>query len=291
MRDVNYVVVTPVRNEEENLPRLAGALATQTRLPATWFIVDNGSEDATPRLAAELALEHEWIQVLSVAGEPSASRGAPVVRSFHAGIESIGVPRPDIIVGVDADVSFEQDFFDRLLQAFAREPELGIASGSGWELRRGRWRQRHLTGSTVWGATRAYRRECLDAVLPLEERVGWDGIDELKANAAGWRTRILLDLPFLHHRREGERDGAWRMRMEQGRTAHYMGYRPWYLLLRAVYNLRVDLAALGLVWGYASAVVRGTPRLASEPARAYLRSQQHPSNLLARAREALGRRP
>ncbi len=209
-----------------------------------------------------------------------------MVRSFHAGIEAIGVPRPDIIVGVDADVSFEQDFFERLLQAFAREPELGIASGSGWELRRGRWRQRHLTGSTVWGATRAYRRECLDAVLPLEERVGWDGIDELKANAAGWRTRILLDVPFLHHRREGERDGAWRMRTEQGRTAHYMGYRPWYLLLRALYNMRVDIAAVGLVWGYASAAARGTPRLASQPARAYLRMQQHPSNLVARARGA-----
>ena len=41
-----------------------------------------------------------------------------------------------------------------------------------------------MTGSTVWGATRAYRWECLQQVLPLEERLGWDGIDEFKANCA-----------------------------------------------------------------------------------------------------------
>ena len=48
-----------------------------------------------------------------------------------------------------------------------------------------------MTGSTVWGATRAYRWECLQRVLPLEERLGWDGIDEFKANALGWRTETL----------------------------------------------------------------------------------------------------
>ena len=57
----------------------------------------------------------------------------------------------------------------------------------------GRWRERHLTGSTVWGATRAYRRACLDDGLPFEERLGWDGIDEFKANARGtaYEARLL----------------------------------------------------------------------------------------------------
>jgi glycosyltransferase involved in cell wall biosynthesis len=288
---MRYAVVTPVRNEADNLPRLAAALAIQTQPPAGWLIVDNGSDDGTRELARELAAGHEWIQTLFVDGGASTSRGAPVVRSFHAGLEALGADVPDIVVSVDADVSFEPDFFERLLQAFAQDPQLGIASGSGWEVRRGRWRQRHLTGSTVWGATRAYRRECLEVVLPLEERVGWDGIDELKANAAGWSTRIILDVPFLHHRREGERDGAWRMRTEQGRTAHYMGYRAWYLILRALYNMRADVASLGLVWGYACAAFTASPQIASAPARAYLRAQQHPGKLRARAREALGRRP
>lgn len=286
---MDYAVITPVRDEADNLPRLAEALRAQTRRPARWVIVDNGSRDGTRHIARVLADEDHWIEAHEIASEGSAARGAPVVRSIHAGLAVLR-DLPSVVVSVDADVSFDADFFMRLLDAFEADPELGIASGSGWELRRGRWVQRHLTGSTVWGATRAYRRECLEIVLPLEERVGWDGIDELKANAAGWTTRIVLDLPFFHHRREGARDGAWRMRVEQGRTAHYMGYRPWYLLLRTLYNVRGDLAAPGLLAGYASAAVRGAPRLDSDHARAYLRRQQHPRNLGARAREALGRR-
>src|SRR5262249_11104812 len=199
---MNYAVVTPVRNEEENLPRLADALARQTHLPQSWLIVDNGSEDGTLGLATELAEAFPWIRVLRVDGDARASRGAPVVRSIHAAVAEVGHTLPDLVVNVDADVSFEPDFFERLVQAVVADPALGIARGSGWEFRRGRWRQRHLTGSTVWGATRAYRCECLRVVLPLEERVGWDGVDELKANAAGWKTRILLELPFYHHRHE-----------------------------------------------------------------------------------------
>jgi glycosyltransferase involved in cell wall biosynthesis len=285
-----YAVITPVRNEQDNLPRLAESILSQTQQPQRWVIVDNGSEDRTRPIALELAARHRWVETLIVDDAGTAGRGAPIVRSLHAGIAQLRPDLPELVVAVDADVSFRSDFFARLLGEFERDPELGIASGSGWERRRGRWVQRHLTGSTVWGATRAYRRECLEAVLPLEERVGWDGIDELKANAAGWDTRIVLDLPFLHHRREGERDGAWRMRVEQGRTAHYMGYRSWYLLLRAAYNLRADAAAPGLVVGYGTAVLKREPRLRSDSARAYLRRQQHPRNLSARAREALGRR-
>lgn len=285
-----YAVITPVRNEQDNLARLAESLLAQTRRPKRWLIVDNGSGDRSQEIARALAERHPWIDALVIDGGGSAGRGAPIVRSLHHGIAQLGPDMPEIVVAVDADVSFEPDFFERLLAEFDDDPKLGIASGSGWEQRDGRWAQRHLTGSTVWGATRAYRRECLESVLPLEERVGWDGIDELKANANGWSTRIVLDLPFLHHRREGARDGAWRMRVEQGRTAHYMGYRSWYLLLRAAYNLRTDLAAPGLAVGYWTAALKREPRLGSEPARAYIRRQQHPRRLGTRAREALGRR-
>lgn len=284
---LGYAVVTAVRDERDNLPRLAASMIAQTLRPEVWLIVDNGSRDGSIELVTELARERAWIRLLSVPPQGDLDRGAPVVRSFTAGLEAVG--DVDVVVNVDADVSFEASFFDRLLRAFEDDPQLGLASGSGWEERRGRWRQRHLTGSTVWGATRAYRRACLDAVLPLEELVGWDGIDEIRANALGWRTRVVRDLPFLHHRREGARVGAWRMRVEQGRAAHYMGYRAWYLVVRALFNLLRDRRALGLVWGYGSAAWAREPRVASAEARAYLRAQQHPAKLLARAREALGR--
>ena len=286
-----YAVITPVRDEAENLPRLASALAAQARLPRTWTIVDNGSADGTLELAESLTTEHDWIRVLSIPGATAAERGAPIVRALHTAIDQLGADPPDFVVNVDADISMDPDYFERLLGRFAADPELGIASGSGFELEDGEWRQRHVTGSTVWGASRMFRWACLQEILPFEERVAWDGIDEFKANARGWRTQAFEDLPFRHHRREGERDGStWRARSNQGHAAYYVGYRPWYLVLRALFNARREPGALGMIAGYVAAAVRREPRSGDAAARAYLRGQQSVRSLRLRSIEATGRR-
>jgi poly-beta-1,6-N-acetyl-D-glucosamine synthase len=286
----SYAVITPVRDERENLPRLAESLAAQTERPRTWLIVDNGSQDGTIELASSLAAEHAWIEFLSVPGAAAAERGAPIVRSLHAGIDALAKDAPGFVVNVDADISMEPDYFAQLLDRFGADPELGIASGSALELQDGDWRQRHVTGSTVWGASRAFRWACLQEILPFEERVAWDGIDEFKANARGWRTLAFEDLPFKHHRREGERDGSWRARRNQGHAAYYVGYRPWYLVLRSLFNARREPASLGMIAGYVSAFVRREPRSGDLAARAYLRRQQSVRHLRLRTLEATGRR-
>jgi poly-beta-1,6-N-acetyl-D-glucosamine synthase len=286
----SYAIVTPARDEAENLRRLASCLAAQTVLPRSWHIVENGSTDGTLELAQELAAEHEWIHVLSLPGSSVADRGAPVVRALQAGIAALD-KTPDVLVNVDADISMEPDYFERLLAKFDEHPSLGIASGSCLEERKGVWEQRFVTGTTAWGASRAYRWECLQGLLPLEERVAWDGIDEFKANARGWRTHAFEELLFRHHRREGERDGAnWHVRRNEGRTAHYLGYRAWYLVLRSLWHARRDPTALAMVWGYVGAFLRRAQRSRDEEARAYLRGQQSLRNLRRRAFEASGRR-
>ena len=285
---LTYAAITAARDEADTLPRLAECLARQTVPPAEWIVVENGSTDATPEVLAQLAHAHPWISYLQTEGTSRAVRGTPIVRALHAGIASLRTSS-EVVVALDADVSFESDFFQRLLVEFDRDPGLGIASGSGYELRRGRWRQRHLTGSTVWGATRAFRRECLTQVLPFEERLGWDGVDEFKANALGWRTGTIQDLPFLHHRREGERDRSrWHARVQQGRVAWYVGYRPYYVALRALFNLLRDPGALGLAAGYFGAALSGLPRIADRSVRDYVRGQQRPASLPRRVLEAIG---
>jgi hypothetical protein len=193
------------------------------------------------------------------------------------------------VVNVDADVSMDPDYFERLLAEFAADPRLGIASGSALEEVDGAWVKRFVTGGTVWGATRAYRRACLEDVLPLEERHGWDGLDQLRARSRGWRTRTIPDLEFRHHRREGARDASrvahWRA---CGESAHYMGYRTWYLLARAAHNARREPAALAMILGFLDAAARRAPRYPDEAARQRLRRDQSVRKLLRRRREALG---
>ena len=208
MAALTYSVITPARNEAATLPRLAAALRRQTRLPQEWVIVENGSSDGTVAVAERIQAEVGWARLLVVPDGAPRERGAPIVKAIHAGVEALET-QPDIVVNVDADVTMGEDYFERLVQGFETNSALGIASGSAWELvDDGAWSQRFVTGGTVWGATRAYRWRCLQDVLPLERRHGWDGIDQLKARSRGWETQTFTELPFRHHRKEGTHDGS-----------------------------------------------------------------------------------
>ena len=148
-----------------------------------------------------------------------------------------------------------------------------------------------MTAGSLWGAARAYRWTCLQDVLPLEERMGWDGIDALKANLRGWETRIVPGLSFYHHRTEGERDRS-RIRSwsAQGRGAHYMRYRPLYLTLRSLNYARRDPPAVFMIAGFVQAAVRREPRSPDRDMTNELRRRQRFRDVPLRALEALGRR-
>lgn len=287
---MRYAVVTPARNEAGNLRRLAACLRAQHVQPARWVIVDNGSTDDTQAVGLELAADDPTVRVRLSPGEAVATRGGPVARAFMDGLRELDEP-VDVVVKLDADVTFEPGFFPGLLAEFERDARLGIAGGTCYELESGEWRPRHVTGTRVRGATRAYRRECLDGLLPLDDLPGWDGIDELKAAARGWRTASFTHLRFDHHRRVGDRDASRRARLLQvGRATYYTGYRPSYLLMRALFKATREPMALAMIAGYAAAAARREPRLRDPLVRAQIRDGQRLRVLPLRAREALGRR-
>ena len=114
------------------------------------------------------------------------------------------------------------------------------------------------------GAPRApTARDCLADVEALEPCMGWDGLDEIRVQLRGLRTQTFVDLPFRHHRPEGGRELTSLHQGEAlGRASWYMGYRPTYIALRALYRARREPAALAMLWGYAAAAARAALRAA-----------------------------
>jgi glycosyltransferase involved in cell wall biosynthesis len=263
MSALSYALVTPARNERDNLQRVADSIVAQQHRPVWWVIVDDGSDDGMDAVARELARRHDWI-ILADTGEETGDlangrrRGRDLL-AFRRGLSALPAP-VDVFVKVDADTSFEPDYFGRLLERFAEQPDLGIAGGTCYELIDGQWERIKVSGSHPRGASRAYRWALLDDVFALEPELGWDGVDEVMAELRGYRTAGFLDFGFRHHRKVGERDGRLRAGSALGRQAWYMGYRPSYLLLRALYRARENAASLAMVWGYAWAAVSGAPQ-------------------------------
>jgi glycosyltransferase involved in cell wall biosynthesis len=288
---LRYAVITPARDEATSLPRLAVALAAQTLAPTTWVVVDDGSADGSAALLASLAREHPWIRPWAWTGGDgthlnAGRREGRALEAFRAGLAALDAP-VDVVIKVDADVDFEPTYCEQLVRRLDSDPALGIASGTCLELEGERWVRRSKAETTVWGASRAYRWECLPDVLALAPRMGWDGLDELSVQRRGYRTEAFTDLPFRHHRAEGARERSGLHHGDaQGRAAWYMGYRPSYLVLRALYRARRQPTALAMLWGYTAAALRREPRCEDEGIRATLRSRQRLRTALRRGAPA-----
>ena len=79
---------------------------------------------------------------------------------------------------------------------------------------------------------------------------------------------------------------AW---VAQGHLAHHLGYRLPFTLLKILYRMRREPAAVAMLWGWVEAERRGEARHPDADVRAYIRSQQRVRRIPGRVGEALGR--
>lgn len=272
-----YVIISPVRDEEAYLRYAAESIVSQTVLPREWVIVDDGSEDRTAAIAEAYARAYPWIRVLRRPLGSLPGRGPKVVAAFRGGYDCLACGDYEFLAKVDGDVSLPSTYFEDLFRAFRAQPRLGIASGTGYEDRGGRTCRIRISADCAIGAVRTYRRACYETINGLDHSWGWDGIDQLRAEMAGWRTTSFRNITFFHHRAEGLRSGRLRNYVQQGRTAYVMGYHPLFTLARAAYRMfdhPYVVAGVAVSWGYFSSWACRRERLADESLRAYLRRKQ-----------------
>jgi poly-beta-1,6-N-acetyl-D-glucosamine synthase len=278
-QSVAYVVVTPVRDEASNIPHTIASFASQSLLPQRWILVDDGSSDATGRIADEAAAQHPWITVIHRQNRGFRKTGGGVVEAFHSGYERVQGQPWDFLAKMDADLSFEPDYFEKCFAKFAQDPKLGIAGGLVWEHRNGKL----VVGSPgdpafhVRGATKVYRRKCWEQIGGLMESLGWDTVDELKANMLGWRTATFKDLKLIHHKLLGSADGSWKHVINAGRANYVTGYHPLFMILKCLKRYKQKpylVAAFGLFLGFFSGYVKRVPRVQDESLIRWVRDQQ-----------------
>ncbi len=272
----SYAVVSPVKDEARHFARTAEALIAQTHRPLQWVVVDDGSTDGTFDIASRYGAEHDWITVMRSRASGRRERGAPIVRAFNQGLASLNT-RPDFVVKLDGDLSFPSHYFAWVAATFDVDPRAGVVGGIVFVNQDGQWVYDRVTRRMVHGAIKSYRYDCLDDIGGLHEAMGWDGIDEFGARARGWNVRVLSELDVLHYKTRGSAQPWFRARWEEGRGAHYMGYRISAVALRAGYRMFVEhppiLGGIALGLGFCWYSLIGAPQ--AEPrARQQLRAEQ-----------------
>lgn len=276
-----FVLITPARDEEGLIDQTIRSVVAQTVRPLRWIIVNDGSRDKTRRIVESFLDEHEFIRLLNLEHSEGRSFGSKAI-AFKKGYEKLGSLAYDYIGNLDADISFETDYYARNFEAFAADPRVGITGGSVGELVDGKFVSQDRTLGSVGGAVQLFRRQCYEATGGYQPMTygGIDAAVELKAKARGWQVAKLLQLPVLQGRGTGSvgmRPFASRLR--DGRRFHSLGYGMFYYFLRCLLRSGERPWLIGgatAFLGYVESAVRGRPVLLDpESVRYWRREHRH----------------
>jgi len=249
-----YVLVTPARNEEKYIGHTIRSVVAQTARPMRWVIVSDGSTDRTDEIIKAAASEHDWIEFLRMPDHRDRTFAAKA-NCFNAGFERLKALDFDIVGNLDADITFDPDYFEFLLGRFSELPRLGVGGTPFVEntQRPGEHTYAHDGANLehVSGACQLFRRECFEAVggyVPIRGgAIDWVAVTT--ARMKGWQTRTFIEKVSLHHRKIGTADsGPLRARFHYGRKAYYVGGHPAWEVLRGLFQMRQAPFVLGGLW-------------------------------------------
>jgi poly-beta-1,6-N-acetyl-D-glucosamine synthase len=291
----SYVLITPARNEAAFIEGTIKSVIAQTVRPLKWVIVSDGSSDGTDDIVKKYAAEHPWIELVRTP-ERAERHFAGKVHAFNAGYARVKNIDYDVIGNLDADITFEPNYFEYLLNKFAANTALGVA---GTPFREGSFQYdyRFANVEHVSGACQLFRRSCFESIggyVPL--KVG--GIDLVAVTTArmkGWHTRTFLDTTCLHHRKtqSGEHGNLGRT-FKSGYHDYLMGVHPFWQFSSSIYQAARRPILVGggfLLAGFVWAALTRAERPVSKDFVAFRHREQmlRLGQILRRFRPGLGR--
>jgi UDPglucose 6-dehydrogenase len=275
----SYVLITPARNEAEFIELTINSVVAQTVRPVKWVIVSDGSTDGTDDIVARYAADHEWMELLRMP-ERRERHFAGKVYAFAAGYDRIKELNADVIGSLDADISFQPDYFSFLLHKLAEDPRLGLVGTRFIDSRDFTYDYRYVSVEHVTGCAMVFRRQCYEEIggyIPSKGG-GVDWIANIAARQKGWKTRTFTDKYYRHHRPFGTAErGTFQSRFKDGAKDYLVGSHPGWMLFRTAYQMTrrpIVIGGLALLSGYFWSWLRGVPRPLSDEMVEFHRREQ-----------------
>ncbi|MBZ5656139.1 MAG: glycosyltransferase family 2 protein [Acidobacteriia bacterium] len=265
---LRLALITPARNEAQFVELTIQSVIAQSVRPVRWVIVSDGSTDGTDEIVTKYAAENLWIELVRMP-ERQERNFAGKVHAFRAGYARIPESEYDVIGNLDADITFDERYFEFLLRKFADNPRLGVA-GTPFQDESVQYNYSIVSNTHVSGACQLFRRQCFEEIGGyIPSMVG--GIDLLavtNARMKGWQTKAFLEKTCIHHRKMGSaKHGSMLGAFKGGQGDYALGCDPLWQLLRCIYRLGTlkpfvlngSLCLAGFLWAAVSRAEKIAP--------------------------------
>jgi glycosyltransferase involved in cell wall biosynthesis len=244
MSENSYALITTARNEGKYIDDLLISITSQTVFPVKWVIVSDGSIDNTNDLVEKYSNIYKFIELIKVQGDKERNFGSKI-RAFRKGYEYLCLNTSDMykfIGNVDADITFSNNYFEKLMSKFDCNPKLGLAGGYIYEKNKNTFVPRMYNNTrSVPHALQFFRKEVYESIngyIPLMYG-GEDWYAEVNVRKIDWDVQSFPDLPAYHHRKTSSYKGLYIGIFHQGYTAYFLGSHPIFETLK---NIRRSIA-------------------------------------------------
>jgi glycosyltransferase involved in cell wall biosynthesis len=271
MRDVTmnenkYILITAAKNEEKYVRNTINSVISQTILPMKWIIIDDGSTDSTAEIIIEFKHNNPFIELINN-GVKKERNFASQANLLNIGFDKIKSLDFDYVSTLDADITFEKDYYENIMKEFALNAKLGIGGGSFYELVENNWQEIAIVAHSVRGAVQFFRKQCFidigEKFLPLKYG-GFDTVAEVLSRKNGWEVRTFGTYKVYHHRRTGTGGiGVHKARFRGGLADYSLGTHPVYEMFKFLNRLREKPYIIGSIyrlsgflWAYLSRMHR-----------------------------------
>jgi biofilm PGA synthesis N-glycosyltransferase PgaC len=240
-KKLDYVIITPAHNEELFIENTIKSVIAQTLKPKKWVIVSDGSTDGTDDIIISYQKDYDWIEYVRLP-EHRDRQFAAKVTAFNAGYDRIKNQDYQIIGNLDADITFEKDYFKFLIGKFAEFTDLGVA-GTPFVENNIRISSHDLSDLRhVSGACQMFRRECFEQIggyVPIRGGgIDWTAVTT--ARMKGWRTQTFTEKVCNHHRKigTGRKNSILISRFNNGQKDYFLGNHPLWEIFRSIFQMK-----------------------------------------------------
>lgn len=251
-----FVLVTPARNEAKFIEGTIQSVVAQTVRPLKWVIVSDGSTDGTDEIVTKYAAANPWIELVRMPERKERNFAGKVI-AFNAGYARMQGIEYDAIASLDADITFDPEYFAFLLDKMQADERLGLVGTPFQDGPNPIYDYRFVNIEHVSGACQLFRRQCFEAIggyTPVKGG-GIDYLAVLTSRMKGWKTRTFTDKVCYHHREMGTaQHGILKARFKNGIKDYAFGNHPLWQISRTMYQMTRKPFVIGAVWLFAGYV-------------------------------------
>ena len=236
-----YIIITPCKNEEKNLPGLVRSLGKQSVPPVLWTIIDDGSTDKTPEIIQDVKNKYQWVKSICIAESyrdltihisEVIKTGFDFARNFCKYHDI----RYDYIVFLDADMVIDDaGFLEKLITEFEKDENLGIASGEMQYIdAAGSLYNAKGRSDTISGGEMMCRKECIEKMGGIPISHAWESVMRIKAKLNGWKIRRFDEIKIIHTRDTGSAEGLKKGYYLKGSSEYFLDMNPFIVFGKGV---------------------------------------------------------